>query len=188
MRAVLQRCSHARCDILKRLINPIWTSREHGIWVIPAGDKWWHSLTMDLNSIIQICARIMFVQFFSMGIVRWSVSVSVRLGSRSEYRHQRWWWWSLSTIRGDQWKQVRRDQTNERNDRFNESYFLFCRHGTRCAGEVAAKLNNHICGVGIAYHASVGGIRMLDGDVTDSVEARSLSHRPDHVDIYSASW
>jgi hypothetical protein len=29
---------------------------------------------------------------------------------------------------------------------------------------------------------------MLDGDVTDSVEARSLSHRPDHVDIYSASW
>ena len=62
------------------------------------------------------------------------------------------------------------------------------RHGTRCAGEVAAKINNHICGVGIAYHARVGGIRMLDGDVTDSVEARSLSHRPDHVHIYSASW
>ncbi|CAF0849788.1 unnamed protein product [Adineta ricciae] len=62
------------------------------------------------------------------------------------------------------------------------------KHGTRCAGEVAAKVNNNICGVGIAYHARVGGIRMLDGDVTDSVEARSLSHRPDHVDIYSASW
>ncbi len=29
---------------------------------------------------------------------------------------------------------------------------------------------------------------MLDGDVTDSVEARSISHRPDHVEIYSASW
>ncbi len=53
---------------------------------------------------------------------------------------------------------------------------------------MAAKINNNICGVGIAYHASVGGIRMLDGDVTDSVEARSLSHRPDHIDIYSASW
>jgi furin len=64
----------------------------------------------------------------------------------------------------------------------------FFRHGTRCAGEVAAKINNTICGVGIAYHAGVGGIRMLDGDVTDSVEARSLSHRPDHIDIYSASW
>lgn len=49
-------------------------------------------------------------------------------------------------------------------------------------------MNNNICGVGIAYHAKVGGIRMLDGDVTDSVEARSLSHRPDHIEIYSASW
>ncbi|CAF3407738.1 unnamed protein product [Rotaria socialis] len=62
------------------------------------------------------------------------------------------------------------------------------KHGTRCAGEVAAKVNNNKCGVGIAYHARVGGIRMLDGDVTDSVEARSLSHRPNHIDIYSASW
>ncbi|CAF2914819.1 unnamed protein product [Rotaria sp. Silwood2] len=62
------------------------------------------------------------------------------------------------------------------------------RHGTRCAGEVSSKANNQVCGVGIAYHARVGGIRMLDGEVTDSVEARSISHRPDHVDIYSASW
>lgn len=29
---------------------------------------------------------------------------------------------------------------------------------------------------------------MLDGDVTDAVEARSLSHNPQHIDIYSASW
>ena len=29
---------------------------------------------------------------------------------------------------------------------------------------------------------------MLDGDVTDMVEATSLSHNPQHVDIYSASW
>ncbi|CAF1326941.1 unnamed protein product [Adineta steineri] len=62
------------------------------------------------------------------------------------------------------------------------------KHGTRCAGEVSAKPNNQVCGVGIAYHARVGGVRMLDGDVTDSVEARSISHRPDHVEIYSASW
>lgn len=32
------------------------------------------------------------------------------------------------------------------------------------------------------------GVRMLDGDVTDAVEARSLSHNPQHIDIYSASW
>jgi len=29
---------------------------------------------------------------------------------------------------------------------------------------------------------------MLDGDVTDSVEAQALSFNPQHVDIYSASW
>ena len=29
---------------------------------------------------------------------------------------------------------------------------------------------------------------MLDGDVTDIVEARSLGIRPDYIDIYSASW
>lgn len=62
------------------------------------------------------------------------------------------------------------------------------RHGTRCAGEVAAVANNSICSLGIAYKASVGGVRMLDGDVTDAVEARSLSLNPQHIDIYSASW
>ena len=29
---------------------------------------------------------------------------------------------------------------------------------------------------------------MLDGDVTDEVEARSLSYARNHIDIYSASW
>lgn len=62
------------------------------------------------------------------------------------------------------------------------------RHGTRCAGEVAATFNNSLCCTGIAHGASVGGVRMLDGDVTDAVEARSLSLNPQHIDIYSASW
>ncbi|XP_044017340.1 furin-like protease 1, isoforms 1/1-X/2 isoform X2 [Aphidius gifuensis] len=62
------------------------------------------------------------------------------------------------------------------------------RHGTRCAGEVAATANNSICAVGVAYGAGVGGVRMLDGDVTDAVEARSLSLNSQHIDIYSASW
>ena len=30
------------------------------------------------------------------------------------------------------------------------------KHGTRCAGEVAAVANNGVCGVGIAYNASIG--------------------------------
>uniref|UniRef100_A0A4W4G615 P/Homo B domain-containing protein n=1 Tax=Electrophorus electricus TaxID=8005 RepID=A0A4W4G615_ELEEL len=62
------------------------------------------------------------------------------------------------------------------------------RHGTRCAGEVAAVANNDICGVGVAYNAKIGGVRMLDGEVTDVVEAQSLSLNPQHIDIYSASW
>ncbi|XP_071844742.1 furin-like isoform X2 [Apostichopus japonicus] len=62
------------------------------------------------------------------------------------------------------------------------------RHGTRCSGEVAAEANNSICSVGVAHKASIGGVRMLDGDVTDAVEGRSLSLNPQHIDIYSASW
>lgn len=39
------------------------------------------------------------------------------------------------------------------------------RHGTRCAGQVAASPNNSICGIGIAFNSHIGGIRMLDGQV-----------------------
>uniref|UniRef100_A0A8C2EN38 Furin (paired basic amino acid cleaving enzyme) b n=1 Tax=Cyprinus carpio TaxID=7962 RepID=A0A8C2EN38_CYPCA len=62
------------------------------------------------------------------------------------------------------------------------------RHGTRCAGEVAAAANNGVCGVGVAYNAKIGGVRMLDGEVTDVVEAQSLSLNSQHIHIYSASW
>ncbi|XP_041465657.1 proprotein convertase subtilisin/kexin type 5-like isoform X2 [Lytechinus variegatus] len=61
-------------------------------------------------------------------------------------------------------------------------------HGTRCAGEIVMQPNNSKCGVGIAYNAQIGGIRMLDGLVTDEMEASSLSFNYQHVDIYSASW
>jgi hypothetical protein len=43
----------------------------------------------------------------------------------------------------------------------------------------------------LVMYAALGGIsgvRMLDGDVTDAVEARSLALNPQHIDIYSASW
>ena len=61
-------------------------------------------------------------------------------------------------------------------------------HGTRCAGEVAMSANNLKCGVGVAYNAKIGGIRMLDGIVNDAVESVSLAHAVDHVDVFSASW
>ena len=35
------------------------------------------------------------------------------------------------------------------------------RHGTRCAGEVAAEGNNSICAVGVAFDAGIGGTLLL---------------------------
>ncbi|XP_076350282.1 neuroendocrine convertase 1-like [Tachypleus tridentatus] len=61
-------------------------------------------------------------------------------------------------------------------------------HGTRCAGEIAMEENNLKCGVGVAYNARIGGIRMLDGPVTDVVESVSLAYNVDYIDVYSASW
>ncbi|KAI9560352.1 hypothetical protein GHT06_014369 [Daphnia sinensis] len=61
-------------------------------------------------------------------------------------------------------------------------------HGTRCAGEIAMVANNKKCGVGVAFNVSIGGVRMLDGAVSDRVEASSLLYALEMVDIYSASW
>ncbi|XP_013774265.1 neuroendocrine convertase 2 [Limulus polyphemus] len=65
----------------------------------------------------------------------------------------------------------------------------FNSHGTRCAGEVAAIRDNRVCGVGVAYDSKVAGIRMLDQPyMTDLIEANSMGHEPNLIDIYSASW
>lgn len=34
---------------------------------------------------------------------------------------------------------------------------IFCSHGTRCAGEIAAQANNSVCGVGVAFNSRIGG-------------------------------
>merc|ERR1711910_147571 len=65
----------------------------------------------------------------------------------------------------------------------------FNSHGTRCAGEVSAARDNEICGVGVAYNSMIAGIRMLDQPyMTDLIEANSMGHQPNLIDIYSASW
>ncbi|XP_034553028.1 furin-like protease kpc-1 [Notolabrus celidotus] len=61
-------------------------------------------------------------------------------------------------------------------------------HGTRCAGEVAMEANNSYCGVGIAFNARIGGIRLLAGAVTDAMEATSLTFNIHFIDIYVCSW
>jgi furin len=62
------------------------------------------------------------------------------------------------------------------------------KHGTRCAGQIVAKVNNSRCGVGVAFGSKIGGIRLLDGKVTDRLEAEALIFNIDHIDIFSASW
>ncbi|KAJ8955448.1 hypothetical protein NQ318_003548 [Aromia moschata] len=55
-----------------------------------------------------------------------------------------------------------------RHDRLQQARHQVC-------WEVAATSNNSVCALGVAHGAQVGGVRMLDGDVTDAVEARSLT-------------
>lgn len=66
-------------------------------------------------------------------------------------------------------------------------------HGTNCAGVIAASANNSYCGVGIAYDAKIGALRILSGVNTvpyhtDAIEAAALSYESQHIDIYSNSW
>ncbi|KAK2808118.1 hypothetical protein FQN50_005036 [Emmonsiellopsis sp. PD_5] len=61
------------------------------------------------------------------------------------------------------------------------------KHGTRCAGEVAA-VRNDVCGVGVAYDSKVAGIRILSKPVTDEDEAASINYEFQKNQIYSCSW
>uniref|UniRef100_A0A1A8PXQ5 Proprotein convertase subtilisin/kexin type 7 n=1 Tax=Nothobranchius rachovii TaxID=451742 RepID=A0A1A8PXQ5_9TELE len=61
-------------------------------------------------------------------------------------------------------------------------------HGTRCAGEIAAVPNNSFCAVGVAYGSKVAGIRVLDGPLTDILEAIAFNKHYQVNDIYSCSW
>lgn len=64
-------------------------------------------------------------------------------------------------------------------------------HGNRCGGVIAASANNGECGVGVAFNANIGGIRLFeddDFDSTDAMEALAFQHNRQHIDIYSCSW
>ncbi|XP_051880853.1 PC3-like endoprotease variant B [Pristis pectinata] len=71
---------------------------------------------------------------------------------------------------------------------FSKHTIVFHRHGTQCAGEVAMEANNSFCGVGIAYNARIGGIRLLNGFVTDAMEATAFTYNNDYIDIYNCCW
>ena len=61
------------------------------------------------------------------------------------------------------------------------------KHGTRCAGEIAAVKNN-VCGVGIAYDGKISGVRILSKAITDEDEALAIIYDYQENQIYSCSW
>lgn len=61
------------------------------------------------------------------------------------------------------------------------------RHGTRCAGEIAA-VKNDVCGVGIAYDGKVSGVRILSAAISDVDEAVAMNYAYQVNQIYSCSW
>ena len=61
-------------------------------------------------------------------------------------------------------------------------------HGTRCAGQLVAKPNNGVCGVGIAPAAQISAIRILSGAVSSKNEGEAVIHRYGENHIYSCSW
>jgi kexin len=61
------------------------------------------------------------------------------------------------------------------------------RHGTRCAGEIAAAKND-ACGVGIAYDSKVAGLRILSAPITDVDESAAINYGYQENAIYSCSW
>lgn len=74
------------------------------------------------------------------------------------------------------------DDTDEPKPRLKDD-----RHGTRCAGEIAA-VKNGVCGVGVAYNARIGGIRILSKVITDEDEAVAMNYEMQDNQIYSCSW
>ncbi|XP_047502415.1 LOW QUALITY PROTEIN: neuroendocrine convertase 1-like [Penaeus chinensis] len=97
--------------------------------------------------------------------------------------------WRHKDIRGSYDKETSYD-LNDNDDDPSPRYDgrLTNSHGTRCAGEIAMAPNNKLCGVGVAYGAKVGGVRMLDGLVSDTIEGSALGHALDKVDIVTCSW
>ncbi|KAL8694901.1 MAG: hypothetical protein Q9218_000565 [Villophora microphyllina] len=74
------------------------------------------------------------------------------------------------------------DKTDEPRPRLSDD-----KHGTRCAGEIAA-VRNGVCGVGVAYNAKIGGLRILSKVITDEDEAVAMNYAFQDNQIYSCSW
>lgn len=62
------------------------------------------------------------------------------------------------------------------------------KHGTACAGNAAARGNNNLGVSGSAPEATLVGMRLIAGSVTDAQEAEAMAYLPDLIEIKSNSW
>ena len=61
-------------------------------------------------------------------------------------------------------------------------------HGTATAGVIAARGNNGVGAVGVAFEATLVGLRLIGGTAGDTQEGAALSHRNSDIHIYNNSW
>ena len=61
-------------------------------------------------------------------------------------------------------------------------------HGTATAGVIAARGNNGIGAAGVAFEASLVGLRLIGGTAGDAQEGASLAHSNQVIHIYNNSW
>lgn len=61
-------------------------------------------------------------------------------------------------------------------------------HGTATAGVIAARGNNGIGAAGVAYEATLVGLRLIGGTAGDTQEGAALAHSNSVIHIYNNSW
>jgi subtilisin-like proprotein convertase family protein len=61
-------------------------------------------------------------------------------------------------------------------------------HGTACAGVAGARGNNALGVSGVAFEATLVGLRLLGGPVTDAQMASALSHSNEVISVKNNSW
>ncbi|XP_045469329.1 neuroendocrine convertase 1-like [Harmonia axyridis] len=140
--------------------------------------EWYLKNTRSLEELPDLDLNVLKV--YSAGITGRNVRISV-IDDGLEYTHE--------DLRANYEPEISYDCNEEDNDPMPRYDMARTNsHGTRCAGEIAMVANNEKCGVGVAFNAKIGGIKVLDGFITDRLEGTALSFGLGVIDIYSASW
>uniref|UniRef100_A0A0N4ZFP7 P/Homo B domain-containing protein n=1 Tax=Parastrongyloides trichosuri TaxID=131310 RepID=A0A0N4ZFP7_PARTI len=151
-----------------KFIDPLWKNQ----WQIHQNDE------NRQNVSIQKFYDMQIMETWEMGYSGKGIVISI-LDDGIDYNHE--------DLKRNYEPRASYDFNDDDNDplpRMDE----FNRHGTKCAGIIAMIANNTKCGVGVAFNAKVGGIRMLDGEVNDRVEAEAITYANQVTDIFAASW